>query len=137
MPSDDRRRQDDERRRPREVHGTSDWRLERAGGEAMTPGAEDDEDAVRDLCRLRSVAAATEPRPEGTEACSAPTAMPIRNSARMIVNTYVELPVPAARSRFQTHLVAERREPAREREQERQAPLVAHTASSGIAGPVP
>ena len=32
----------------------------------------------------------------------APIAMPMRNRARMIVNTYVELPVPAPMSRFQT-----------------------------------
>ena len=32
----------------------------------------------------------------------APIAMPIRNRTRMIVNTYVELPVPDPRSRFQT-----------------------------------
>ena len=32
----------------------------------------------------------------------APVAMPTRNSTRMIVNTYVELPVPAPMSRFQT-----------------------------------
>ena len=33
---------------------------------------------------------------------TAPVAMPTRNSARMIVNTYVELPVPAPSIRFQT-----------------------------------
>ena len=33
---------------------------------------------------------------------TAPTAMPRRNVTRMIVNTYVELPVPAPTSRFHT-----------------------------------
>ena len=41
-------------------------------------------------------------RSRRTPSMPAPSAIPMRNRVRMIVNTYVELPVPAPMSRFQT-----------------------------------
>ncbi len=63
--------------------------------------ADHDQGGDEDLARGKQPDRVADPRPDEVKS-TAPRAMPIRKIARMIVNTYVVLPVPDASSRVQS-----------------------------------
>ena len=73
-----------------------------SGGEARIDGAEGHEQGRGQQLRDGDQADVERTRGRSKPSRIAPIAMPTRNRTRMIVNTYVELPVPAPMSRFQT-----------------------------------
>ncbi len=70
-------------------------------GEAMTVAPSVTSAAVRSSAKAIS-ATIERTRVRTSPSSTAPAAIPTRNRTRMIVNTYVELPVPAPISRFHT-----------------------------------